>query len=172
MEADRDPMSGKISQFDNQLKKIFNEMRKHEGEIVSREQLIDRIWLGNTYVGRSALTKNMWRLRKALKADKTLSHYYIETIPKQGYRLVSQEDQSIKTLFLRSTKISNLVLTFFGIVFILMVMYASTTENKDYILVPSDDVKNLPVDLQEFKKVTGESNDPPLLRKNPTQIGS
>lgn len=152
MATDRKPLSQKIPKLDNQLSRLFEEFLKNDGQIISRKDLIDRIWLGNEYVGRSALTKNVWRLRRALKANPSLSHYYIETIPKQGYRLVVRRNKSIKKLFSRSTKVSNITLALLSILFVFMFLYASTTENKDYILVPSDELEKLPAELKGLDK--------------------
>ncbi|MCP4547498.1 MAG: hypothetical protein GY835_13655 [bacterium] len=58
------------------------------GEVVSRQQLIAKVWPG-TVVNEEALTRVISDLRRALGDDRHKPRY-IETIPKRGYRLVAQ----------------------------------------------------------------------------------
>ncbi|WNO59817.1 winged helix-turn-helix domain-containing protein [Rheinheimera sp. MMS21-TC3] len=55
--------------------------------LVSRQQLIDSIWLGNNYVGEKALTNAIWQLRNAL--PKHNAEELILTVRKKGYRLTA-----------------------------------------------------------------------------------
>ncbi|OUL57188.1 winged helix-turn-helix domain-containing protein [Pseudoalteromonas ulvae] len=54
--------------------------------VVTREEIIDAVWDGNSYVGEKALTNAIWHLRKSLKSAE--QQEYIETIRKTGYRLL------------------------------------------------------------------------------------
>ena len=65
---------------------------EHQGETITRKQLIDKVWHGNEYVGEKGLTDAVWQLRKCLDED---PHYspYIETIPKTGYRLLISSEE-------------------------------------------------------------------------------
>ncbi|ALS99802.1 winged helix-turn-helix domain-containing protein [Lacimicrobium alkaliphilum] len=54
--------------------------------IVSRQELIDKVWQGNEYVGEKALTNAIWHLRQSLSHNQDSE--VIETIRKTGYRLV------------------------------------------------------------------------------------
>lgn len=53
--------------------------------LVSRQELIDSVWAGNSYVGEKALTNAIWQLRTVLQqlAEAEL----INTVRKKGYRL-------------------------------------------------------------------------------------
>src|SRR6267143_3177131 len=57
-------------------------------EIVTREELRERIWPGNTFVDyQLALKKAVNRLREVL-GDSAESPHFIETIPRRGYRFI------------------------------------------------------------------------------------
>lgn len=53
--------------------------------MVTRQQLIESVWAGNTYVGEKALTNAIWQLRHALQ--QLAAAELISTIRKKGYRL-------------------------------------------------------------------------------------
>jgi Tol biopolymer transport system component len=55
--------------------------------IIPRDELIEEIWAGNTYVGEKALTNAIWHLRQSLKGSNPEGDV-IETIRKVGYRLL------------------------------------------------------------------------------------
>ena len=56
-------------------------------EVVTREELIEHIWQGNTYVGSKALTNAIWHLRKQFNLfDSQIE--VIETVRKTGYQLL------------------------------------------------------------------------------------
>ncbi len=65
---------------------VLQELAAAHPEVISRDQLITRVWQGNRYVGEKAVTNVIWQLRQAL-----ISHGAgddcIETIRKSGYRL-------------------------------------------------------------------------------------
>lgn len=63
------------------LKAIANK----KNDLVSRQELVDEVWEGNTGVGNKALTKNIYKIRKVFEQQGVESA--IETIPKKGYRL-------------------------------------------------------------------------------------
>lgn len=131
-------MPHRVHKLDNQLSRLFDELKEKEGMIVSREHLIHEIWYGNEYVGRSALTKNIWRLRKALKANENLSNYDIETIPKRGYRLVLRRNKTFSRILTSSSRVSNIALLLLSFLFIFLFLYAATTENVDVIRPPDN----------------------------------
>jgi len=60
-------------------------LAQHRGNLLSREQLIEELWEGNEGVGNKALTRNIYKLRKAFEAHGIDNP--IETIPKKGYRI-------------------------------------------------------------------------------------
>ena len=60
-------------------------LAEHPGEVIMREDLIDRLW-GIDRGSDESLTRAVSVLRKALRNAGT-SEIFIETIPKRGYRL-------------------------------------------------------------------------------------
>ena len=63
--------------------------------VVTREELIEKIWDSNHYVGEKALTNAVWNLRKALKVE---NNPVIETIRKTGYRLLLEPSYQQETI--------------------------------------------------------------------------
>ena len=62
---------------------------EHPGEIVTREQLQERIWAKDTFVDfDQSLNKAVNRLRETLNDDAGRPRY-IETVPRRGYRFVA-----------------------------------------------------------------------------------
>ncbi|MDD3448446.1 MAG: winged helix-turn-helix domain-containing protein [Gammaproteobacteria bacterium] len=62
-------------------------LAERAGRMVSREELLDRVWPG-VVVGDDSLTQAVIKLRRAL-GDQPRHPDYIQTIPKQGYRLIA-----------------------------------------------------------------------------------
>lgn len=66
--------------------------------LVTRQELIDQVWNGNSYVGEKALTNVIWQLRSHF--EKLGLADFIQTVRKRGYRLsvtpeaISTEPQS------------------------------------------------------------------------------
>lgn len=56
-------------------------------DVVTRDELIDKVWEGNVYVGTKALTNAIWHLRQQLSPFAQESGV-IETVRKTGYRLL------------------------------------------------------------------------------------
>lgn len=66
------------------MMKLLAHLVEKRGEVCSNEELIDSVWDGNLRVGKSALRKNIYKLRKLL--EHFGEEQLIETIPKKGYR--------------------------------------------------------------------------------------
>jgi TolB-like protein/DNA-binding winged helix-turn-helix (wHTH) protein len=67
---------------------VLQALLERPHEIVTREDLRERIWPGNTFVDYDlALKKAVNRLREVL-GDSAESPHFIETIPKRGYRFL------------------------------------------------------------------------------------
>ncbi|GHF85729.1 winged helix-turn-helix domain-containing protein [Thalassotalea marina] len=62
-------------------------LAEHYPRVIPREELIENVWDGNSYVGEKALTNAIWHLRQKLKHDDG-DDEVIETIRKVGYRLL------------------------------------------------------------------------------------
>ncbi len=84
-------------QFDGQDKKslqpkfieVLCYLAKHYPRVIPRDELIEHIWAGNSYVGKKALTNAIWHLRQNLTNDDS-DEELIETIRKVGYRLLAE----------------------------------------------------------------------------------
>ena len=57
---------------------------QHNGEIVSREELLERVWQ-DTFVEEANINYTVSLLRKSLGDNK-----FVQTIPKLGYRFVAE----------------------------------------------------------------------------------
>jgi eukaryotic-like serine/threonine-protein kinase len=64
------------------------------GQLVTRDELTKKLWPSGTFVDfEHSLNKAVNRLREALE-DSAVQPRYIETLPRQGYRLIAQEPAS------------------------------------------------------------------------------
>jgi len=59
---------------------------ENAGHVIEKEALLKKVW-PDTFVEEVNLAKNISGLRRILGGE--LSHQYIETIPKRGYRFVA-----------------------------------------------------------------------------------
>jgi DNA-binding winged helix-turn-helix (wHTH) protein/tetratricopeptide (TPR) repeat protein len=67
---------------------ILVELVEHPGEVVTREELRQRLWHSDTFVDfEQSLNAAVKRLRDAL-GDSAENPRYIETLPRHGYRLI------------------------------------------------------------------------------------
>ena len=66
---------------------ILAYLMARRGEMVSRDELLDRVW-PEVHVGDDSLTAAIIKIRRAL-ADDARDPKYVETIPKRGYRLIA-----------------------------------------------------------------------------------
>lgn len=74
---------------------VLVSLLEHPGELVTREQLKERIWAKDTFVDfDQSLNKAVNRLREAL-IDNANHPRYIETVPRRGYRFVAPVTASI-----------------------------------------------------------------------------
>ena len=68
---------------------VLQLLLEHPQEIVTREELRERLWPGNTFVDYElALRKAINRLREVL-GDSAENPHFIETIPRRGYRFLA-----------------------------------------------------------------------------------
>ena len=76
---------------------------------VNREEMIAQIWDGNEGVGKTAITRNIYKIRKLFE-DQGFSNP-VETLPKIGYRLKSPiEGRTKKTSLKKGISIGLLVI--------------------------------------------------------------
>lgn len=64
---------------------VLVDLAAHAGEVVSRHELIDRVWQG-AIVGDEVLSRCIYLVRQAL-GESSRNPHFIETVPKHGYRL-------------------------------------------------------------------------------------
>ena len=63
---------------------------EHPGQLVTREELIKRLWPDDTFVDfETGLNKAVNRLREALR-DRAEKPRFIETLPQRGYRFIGE----------------------------------------------------------------------------------
>ncbi|MCW8876119.1 MAG: winged helix-turn-helix domain-containing protein [Kangiellaceae bacterium] len=72
--------------------KLLAFLANHSGEVVSREKLIENVWQGRV-VSEDAINNCVKKVRKALDDDPQ-NPRLIQTIPKQGYRLLKNDVKS------------------------------------------------------------------------------
>src|SRR5689334_12349240 len=81
--------SGSKVKLQEQPLKILQILLENPGQIVSREELRQRVWPANTFVEfDQGLYSAMARLRDAL-GDSSESPHFIETVAKRGYRFIA-----------------------------------------------------------------------------------
>ncbi len=76
--------------------KILTVLTLKNGIVATRSELIERVWDGNEGVGNTALTKNIYKLRKIFQEH--LKEDIIETIPTRGYRIQQRKFLSYPSL--------------------------------------------------------------------------
>jgi DNA-binding winged helix-turn-helix (wHTH) protein len=92
-ELDRDAMElrkhGIRMRLQDQPFQVLAHLLDRPGQIVTREELKERIWAKDTFVDFDhSLNKAVNRLREALNDDAGQPRY-IETVPRRGYRFVA-----------------------------------------------------------------------------------
>src|ERR1700748_3290753 len=89
--------NGQSIKLREQPSRILLILVEHAGELVTREELRQRLWPSDTFVDFDhSLNSAVMKLREALgdSADRPL---YIETVPKKGYRFLAPVSQSGNT---------------------------------------------------------------------------
>jgi TolB-like protein/DNA-binding winged helix-turn-helix (wHTH) protein/Flp pilus assembly protein TadD len=79
---------GKTNRLQDQPMQILDELLKQRGEVVTREQLIARLWPTGIVEFDTGLNSAMRKLRIAL-GDDAETPRYIETLPRKGYRFIA-----------------------------------------------------------------------------------
>jgi Tol biopolymer transport system component/DNA-binding winged helix-turn-helix (wHTH) protein len=91
-ELDRDAMElrkhGVVLRLQEQPFRVLAMLAERPGEIITREQLQEKIW-GDTFVDfDQSLNKAVNRVREALN-DNAGTPQYVETVPRRGYRFIA-----------------------------------------------------------------------------------
>lgn len=91
-----DPRAGELRKFDHRIRlqgnsvKILEALLLHPGELVTREELQQKIWPADTFVDfEHGLNTAVAKLRQAL-SDSAASPRYIETLERRGYRFIAE----------------------------------------------------------------------------------
>jgi len=86
-ELDRITRNSESTGLRSQVMDLLVYLARHEGRVVSTEDLLDDLWAGKV-VASGTVYNCVGELRHALDDGKD-PHTYIETIPKKGYRLLA-----------------------------------------------------------------------------------
>src|SRR5216684_8951710 len=74
---------------------ILLALLEHQGEVVTRKELQERLWPQDTFVDfENGLNNAISRLRETL-SDTAESPRFIETVPRRGYRFLPEVSQSL-----------------------------------------------------------------------------
>jgi TolB-like protein/DNA-binding winged helix-turn-helix (wHTH) protein/Tfp pilus assembly protein PilF len=78
---------GRRTRLQDQPLQLLDELLAHPGELVTREQLIARLWPKGVVDFDTGLNSVVFKLRVALQ-DEAETPRYIETVPRKGYRFI------------------------------------------------------------------------------------
>jgi DNA-binding winged helix-turn-helix (wHTH) protein len=88
--------AGILVGLQEQSVKVLMELLERPGELVTREQLRQRLWPGGTFVDfEHGLNAVINRLREAL-GDSAESPRFIQTVPRRGYRFIAPVDKGLQ----------------------------------------------------------------------------
>ena len=74
---------------------ILTVLLEKPGEIITRDELRNRLWQGDTFVDFDhGLNNAVMKLREVL-GDSSESPRFVETIPKRGYRFIAPVEESL-----------------------------------------------------------------------------
>src|SRR6187549_3230808 len=79
---------GETHRLQDQPLQILDELTQRPGQVVTREQLISRLWPTGVVEYDTGLNSAMRKLRIALGDDADTPRY-IETLPRKGYRFIA-----------------------------------------------------------------------------------
>ncbi|MEO0817982.1 MAG: winged helix-turn-helix domain-containing protein [Pseudomonadota bacterium] len=84
-------------------------LARQPGVVISKSQILEALW-GDVYVNEDALTRSVFKLRKAL-GDDAREPSYVETVSKRGYRLIAEVSGTPEDVETRSRQKPGLMLT-------------------------------------------------------------
>ena len=98
-----DPATGELRKFGTRIRlqgqpiEILSILLSRPGEVVSREELQQRLWSGNTFVDfENGLNTAVNKLRQALSESADVPRF-VETVPGRGYRFIGAVDRTPTT---------------------------------------------------------------------------
>ena len=86
--ANRIERGDDVKTLRNKAMELLVLLANQAGQVVLRDEIVERIWEGNEYVATKGITNTIWTLRQSL-GDTADTPQYIETIAKRGYRLLA-----------------------------------------------------------------------------------
>jgi TolB-like protein/DNA-binding winged helix-turn-helix (wHTH) protein/Flp pilus assembly protein TadD len=99
-----DPRSGELRKrglrvrLQEQPFRVLEMLLEHSGDVVTREELQKRLWLGDTFVDFDhGLNKAINKIREAL-GDSAESPRFVETVSRRGYRFLAEVKDADATL--------------------------------------------------------------------------
>ena len=96
--------NGTIVKLPDQPFQVLCELVEHPGEVVTREELRQRLWRSDTFVDfEHGLNAAVKRLRELLD-DSAEKPRYIETLPRRGYRLMVPVEEEPVAVAVSETK--------------------------------------------------------------------
>ncbi|MGX5175565.1 winged helix-turn-helix domain-containing protein [Aliikangiella sp. IMCC44653] len=78
--------NGETVYLRNKLNEVLFYMMINKQRVISREELIQKVWHGNYYTGEKGVTHSVCKLRKTLQ-QMGVEEIQIKTFPKQGYAI-------------------------------------------------------------------------------------
>lgn len=85
--SNRISSSGKTVELEPRVMDLLMLFAARAGEVISKTEIIEAIW-DEVHVNDDALTRSIFKLRKALQDD-ARAPQYVETVSKRGYRLIA-----------------------------------------------------------------------------------
>src|ERR1700676_842637 len=94
--------SGQPIKLPPQAFRVLELLASHPGQLVSREEIQQQIWTGGTFVDfEHGINKAIRQIRYALRDDAEAPKF-IETLPRRGYRFISEVTASDDAQYLRT----------------------------------------------------------------------
>lgn len=86
-QANRLTRGGDVAELEPQVMDLLLVFADRPGQVLTKAEILEAVW-GEVIVNDDALSRALWKLRRAL-GDDAKSPRYIETVPKRGYRLIA-----------------------------------------------------------------------------------
>src|ERR1700739_2135398 len=81
--------SGLRQKLSPQAFEVLRAMLERPGELITREELRERLWPGNTTVDYALWLKNCITRIRGVLGDSSDHPRFVETVPRRGYRFVA-----------------------------------------------------------------------------------